>query len=276
MALGLELLGQRFGRLTVVLEAGRDSHGCKLWHCLCDCDTGIVTTSNALTSGHTTSCGCLQKERAAKNIRVYNRGRRQDLMGQRFGKLVVIAKMGKNKRQRCLWKCRCDCGGTIILDTGSLTTGNTQSCGCLRPARHGMSKTRIYITWCSMMSRCYNPRTSSYKNYGGRGIEVCERWHNFVNFYADMGDRPSPQHSLERIDNDGDYEPSNCKWATKEEQNNNTRNNHLITFNGETKTITRWSREVGISNEAMRRRLEKWSLERALITPNMQKAHKMS
>jgi hypothetical protein len=91
-----------------------------------------------------------------------------------------------------------------------------------------------------------------------------------------MGDRPSPQHSLERIDNDGDYEPSNCKWATKEEQNNNTRNNHLITFNGETKTITRWSREVGISNEAMRRRLEKWSLERALITPNMQKAHKMS
>lgn len=155
------------------------------------------------------------------------RGRAEDLTGRRFGRLVVLSRdTAKSKNSR--WLCRCDCGvERSILRTG-LMSGRTVSCGCrmletLRPNRtHGKSHTSTWITWASMKSRCNNPNNNSYADYGGRGIKVCGRWSVFEHFLADMDERPDGK-SIDRIDNDGDYEPSNCRWATNAEQQMNKR-----------------------------------------------------
>jgi len=130
---------------------------------------------------------------------------------------------------------------------------------------HGMDGTSIYKTWIGLKARCYNKNDKDYKNYGGRGIKVCKRWKNsFENFYNDMGDKPKGM-SIDRIDNNGNYEPSNCRWATIEQQNNNKRNNHLLTYNGKTQTITQWSREIKVPVSTLQCRLLRgWSKEKTL------------
>lgn len=132
------------------------------------------------------------------------------------------------------------------------------------PKKHGYYGTTIYRVWLRMKQRCQNPNDKMYGYYGGRGIKVCKRWQAFENWLEDMGERPTPKHTLERIDVNGDYEPSNCKWATMKEQGNNRRNNRKYTFNGETRTIAQWAESVGIAHESMRKRIKKWPLERAL------------
>tara|TARA_R110000868_G_scaffold13848_3_gene64357 strand:- start:8415 stop:8933 length:519 start_codon:yes stop_codon:yes gene_type:complete len=160
-----------------------------------------------------------------------------NLTGIRFGRLLAISLAGRDNGNQCYWNCICDCGNNIKTRATCLRSGDTQSCGCLRNERirkalnkHGESssikKTTEYISWFGMKQRCYNTNFRQYKDYGGRGIKVCERWkESFVNFLEDMGRKPSPQHSLDRINNDGNYEPSNCRWATRSEQQNNKRNN---------------------------------------------------
>ncbi len=129
--------------------------------------------------------------------------------------------------------------------------------------RHGMDGTKTYRAWGRMLERCRDPRR---KYHAGRGITVCKRWHDFVNFYADMGDRPDGM-TMERIDNDGNYEPDNCKWATHAEQSRNTRYNHLVTFQGKTQCVTDWAEELGINRITLYSRLRKgWSVEKALTT----------
>ena len=131
---------------------------------------------------------------------------------------------------------------------------------------HGMSHTRVYGVWRSMMQRCYNEAAHGYKDYGGDGIHVCARWHSFQNFYTDMGDPPKG-YTLDRKDNDGDYGPDNCRWATRKEQNNNYRQNHLLTFQGVSKNMMQWSEETGIPWACIRKRLLMgWSVRRALTT----------
>lgn len=197
-----------------------------------------------------------------------------DLLGQRFGKLTITALLGKRqvgKERRDCCRVRCDCGQEFQAIIKALRSGNTRSCGCLRKdtlTRHGGTKgkkfTGAYGSWADMMKRCLNPNAKQFLNYGGRGIGVCERWQCFDNFLADMGQRP-PDTSLDRINNEGNYEPGNCRWATRVQQNRNTRQNQYIEFNGERLCITEWAVRMGIGPGTVRYRIRQgWPTELAL------------
>lgn len=179
-----------------------------------------------------------------------------DIVGKRYGRLVVQAYLG-----RSFWRCLCDCGNESRVKTDALNSGKTRSCGCLhadttraRSLKHGHSPrekiTKGYSAWINMRQRCTNPQVTKYGDYGGRGIRVCDRWQDFENFLADMGE-PPPGMTLDRIDVNGDYEPANCRWANMKVQQNNRRNNHLLTFNGETHGVTEWERRTTISRHTL-------------------------
>ena len=193
------------------------------------------------------------------------------LSGDRFGRLTAIrrdesaqdALKASGKRPRVMWLCICDCGNEHTVESSCLTTGKTKSCGCLqKEARgsgsitHGMTGTKEYMTWKAINNRCTNKNLKFYKNYGGRGIKVCDRWGSFENFYADMGDSPTPSHSIERIDVNGNYEPINCKWATQIEQANNKNRNKYIEHDGLRLTYSQWGRKIGMKPHTIRRRIE--------------------
>lgn len=201
--------------------------------------------------------------------------------GNKYGKLTVLA-TGRSIGKRHYFLCLCDCGTEKEVRSDGLTSGRSSSCGCvcveamrllgqtrqIPHQRPGYKDHPLYQTWSDMRQRCYNPKNKHYHDYGGRGIAVCERWDEFKNFLADM-DMPPPKHSIDRIDNNGDYEPDNCRWATAEQQANNTRVNSLVTYEGMTKTLSEWSRHVGLSHSALYYRIKKsqWSVERAFTTP---------
>ncbi len=197
-----------------------------------------------------------------------------EMKGKKFGKMTVLQFAGINKHRRYLWKCLCECGAMIVVPGNALRSGNTASCGChnrKKSITHGESRTgsREYKAWAEMLSRCRNPDRECYKNYGGRGIKVCDRWLSFENFLHDMGRKPSVKHSLDRFpNNDGDYEPGNCRWATKKEQDTNRRQTRLLELNGKTMCLKDWARSVGMSDCLLSDRLAKgWTLKTALATP---------
>lgn len=181
----------------------------------------------------------------------------------RFGQLTAVEQAGRNKHGLVTWRCSCDCGNDHLAVGTHLTRGHVTSCGA---HSHGMSKTNIYRVWAAMRNRCENQSVKSYADYGGRGIKVCDSWKKFENFYADMGDRPSAQHSIERRDNDGDYSPVNCYWATKEDQSKNKRNTRLITANGETLHLAEWARRLGCNPAAILARLATGMPESEAVT----------
>ena len=195
-----------------------------------------------------------------------------DLTGQVFSRLTVISRAENNKDGNVQWNCLCICGNETKALTGDLKSGKTKSCGCLNienRLKHGMSETSEYKIWTMMKKRCYSNNATGSKNYRDRGITVCDRWlESFENFYSDMGTRPSSRHSIDRIDNNGNYTPENCRWATRTEQNNNTRKNIRMTLNGETKTMAEWGKALGIRKDTIHyRKKSGWSDERALTTP---------
>ncbi|HBF42328.1 MAG TPA: hypothetical protein DDW42_01620 [Desulfobacteraceae bacterium] len=198
----------------------------------------------------------------------------KDLTGLTFGRLTAL-RPGERKGKQLYWICLCECGNEVNVNKYALTSGHTKSCGCLfREVQkkinttHGGTYSEEYTTWCSMKQRCYYVKNKRYKDYGGRGIKVCEKWKNdFTSFLNDMGKRPNGM-SIERKNNDGDYEPSNCKWATGKQQGRNNSNNNLIKILGETKTMVEWSEDerCKVSYVALRMRIHRgWDPERAVL-----------
>lgn len=194
-----------------------------------------------------------------------------DFIGRRFTRLVVVQFAGykgvSSRARRPQFRCLCDCGIEVVRGYQSLHSGASKSCGCLtRELRttHGGTKTPVYQVWHAMHSRCENPKDPGYKNYGARGITVCQRWSDFAAFRDDMGRRP-PGGTLERNDVNGHYEPGNCRWATQREQANNKRTNRVLTLNGESRTIADWARLIGVAHSRIWYRIEHgWSVEEAL------------
>jgi hypothetical protein len=194
-----------------------------------------------------------------------------DLVGQRFGRLVVQARAPSISRA-ARWECLCDCGGRKVAIGDNLRRHLTTSCGCAHreatsaaTKTHGLSRTATYNTWRSMLARCDNATEPCFHNYGGRGISVCDAWRSFDQFYADMGPRPSPSHSIDRINVDGNYEPGNCRWATASEQARNTRANRVVTHDGICAPLVTHCDRLGLSYQRVHQRLTRgWSVDRAL------------
>ena len=179
-----------------------------------------------------------------------------DLIGEKHGKLTIIEIVGRNDKDRMIAKCRCDCGNECIKEIHEVCADKVGSCGCSRQLYKGIklrTKERLYGIWFGIRERCYNPKEPGYHNYGGRGITVCEEWKNDYSTFRTwaLSNGYADDLTIDRINVNGNYEPSNCKWATWVEQCNNKRGNILITYNGETHTATEWSRIVGISPQTI-------------------------
>jgi hypothetical protein len=228
--------------------------------CRCSCGTERAIDLTRLTHGITRSCGCA-KRLVATRIAYGRWTVIGDLVPKRYK--TDDAHHGTKQYVRC----RCVCGVERDVQLGALEGGQSLSCGCLRAElrlKHGRTHTVEHSTWLSMRGRCLNPKSRDWPDYGGRGIRVCARWNNFSNFLADMGPRPSHEYSIDRINNDGDYEPGNCRWATDIEQANNKRSKRLITCNGETLTLTAWAKRLGINKSSLHFRLVRMPVNEAL------------
>lgn len=193
-------------------------------------------------------------------------GQLVDETGNRYGRLLV-ERRAAGSYTCAYWQCVCDCGEISMVAGGNLRKGHTTSCGCknsevasARKITHGMSRFLVYSVWTAINYRCFNSTHARYPSYGGRGITVCKRWrigteNAFENFLSDMGRKPSKDHSVDRINNDGPYSPENCRWATMEEQQNNRRDNVLITYQKRTKGPVQWAKELGMDVQTIRTRL---------------------
>lgn len=267
MAKRKDLTGLKFNRLTALYPDGNDNHGNIYWVCQCDCGNSVKVIARQLITGGTKSCGCLKREVTSKRRSV-------DLIGKRFGRLVVAEKIG-SKNGCIYWRCLCDCGNTVITKTSYLNNGDTKSCGCLQKDRvhqhnaelstHNQTGTRLYGVWTGIKTRCLNPYVKSFAAYGGRGITICNEWlgeHGFENFSrwaTENGYDKNAEYSectIDRIDVNGNYEPSNCRWANAKTQSQNRRNVKLYTFNGESHTVPEWVEITGEKYQTVRWRLQ--------------------
>lgn len=205
----------------------------------------------------------------------------KDLTGQHFGRLTVLKYTGTNRSHRALWLCKCACGQEKIINSNSLLMGATRSCGCLNDeqrrkkgseanrTKHGLHGTRLYRIWKQIKTRCHNPNSDDWKDYGGRGITICNEWdNNFTNFYNwSIKNGYDDTKTIDRIDVNGNYEPSNCRWETMKHQANNKRNNHFIVIDGETTTCSEWIEASGICRATFYQRLRKGKTGQELISP---------
>lgn len=206
----------------------------------------------------------------------------EDITGKKYGKLTVIEQSGKDKHNNILWKCQCECGNVTSVSGYRLRNGVVKSCGCFRkefPAkrfrRHGLRHHPLYVIWVDMRRRCETEKDCRYKDYGGRGISVCEEWHDFQIFYNwAIKAGYKEELSIDRIDNDENYTPQNCRWATREEQANNKRNNRPICIDGETKNLFQWCRQYNINPSTVITRINRGWSEKDAITKSTRKREK--
>jgi hypothetical protein len=262
----MDLTGKKFGILTVLKLIGSDKHRNNKWSCECKCRRITEVRGCDLTGGYITSCGCLGHLKHIKNLK-----------GQKFGKLTVIEKVEKEKDGNARWLCQCECGKQTTVIGISLRRGNTKSCGCWQrkvtgklSLKHSGSKTRLYKIWSHMISRCNNSKSNAYKDYGGRGISICNEWREFIpfiNWAHNNGYRDDL--TIERKDVNGNYEPGNCTWIPNSEQSKNRRSQ--VTINGKTQTTKDWAKEYGICEGTIGYRVNNfgWSKEQAITTPLM-------
>jgi len=271
----IDLTGQRFGELTVIKRVENNKHKKAQFLCRCDCGRETVKLGVLLLSGRTTSCG------------------RKNLIGLKFGRWTVLEEaeplIGRRDKRRA-YLCKCECGTKRIVSAKALTSNKSLSCGCLpreilleKATKYANvpehSYNRLYGIWIGIKKRCTQPYCSTYKNYGGRGIEICDDWKdNFQAFYdwainsgykEDTLPNGKNRLTIDRIDNEGNYCPENCRWVEIQIQSNNKRTNHYLEFNGKTQSISSWSKETGIPASAITQRINKWgwSAEKALTTP---------
>lgn len=239
-----DLTGIKFGYWTVVGKAPKKEKRL-LWHCICECGTERDIESYNLTHGHTISCGCKTK--------------RPNLLGKKFNRLTVIEYIGVEKNHR-MWRCRCECGNQLISDSARLIGGYVKSCGCINVEaqleshfKHGMSNTRLHRIWSGIKKRCFNSNVPEYKNYGGRGIKMCDEWKdNFSSFYEwSILHGYNDKLSIDRIDVNGNYDPKNCRWVDDETQRNNKRNNRYALYKGQKMTIAQVARKIGIPSQSL-------------------------
>lgn len=231
----IDLTGEKFGRLLVVARAKNNKDGRAMWHCICDCGSERVVMGKSLRNGHTQSCGCLAKD--INSVRSFI-----DHTGERFGMLTVISRaddyIAPNGKKHVRWLCKCDCGNESTVDICQLTRGATKSCGCLHEqhmsagnVKHGGRNDRLYKVYSNMKNRCYNQNSADYFYYGARGIRICDEWLDdytsfkswaYKNGYDENADRFKC--TIDRIDVNGNYEPSNCRWVDMKTQSQNRRN----------------------------------------------------
>ena len=211
-------------------------------------------------------------DNGAKRISINKNAK--DITGTRFGRLIALIPVGRTNKN-IVWLCKCVCGNYVDVVSKRLRRRETRSCGCLqrevaanRQRTHGLSHSPEYGVWVGIRRRCEIQKNKAYRYYGGRGVKVCSRWASFENFYADMGKRPDG-YQIDRIDNDGDYTPENCRWATKREQMNNKRSNRFIEYDGRRLTLAQWGRRTGLNRSTIKARIDVygWSVERSLTAP---------
>jgi hypothetical protein len=234
MGILINLKGKKFGKLVVL-----EYEGNSIWKCQCECGKIKKIHSQALRENKVISCGC---------------NKRKDLVGQKFGRLLVIERIGFINK-RTYYKCKCDCGNIVDVLASNLTKGTSKSCGCYakelsckRSTTHNMSNTRLYNIWEGMKQRCYNSNVKAYKYYGAKDIKVCEKWLNFENFMQwSLNNGYSDNLTIDRIDIKKDYCPENCRWVNKKIQANNTSTNVFLKIDNITDTIANWSKKTGIN-----------------------------
>lgn len=268
-----DLTGKRFGNFVVQrrLEDHVKPNGkhIPMWECKCDCGNVKKVSGYDLKSGHTKSCGCLQRKRASES-HIAN------MEWKKYGELTVIEK-SKSNINGVYWICQCSCGKKVEVLGASLRRGDVKSCGCLRikkSTKHGLSKSRIRTIWKGMMERCYNKNSCEYHNYGGIGIKVCEEWHN-VEVFAEWahsngydGNAERGKCTIDRIDNSKGYSPDNCRWVEQKIQANNKRTNLKLEYNGTTKTLAQWCEELNLDYGKTWYRIRKlnWDVTKAFET----------
>lgn len=267
MGKSIDLTGKRYGKLTVIEKTdARDSAGCIMWKCRCDCGNEKKYSTNSLNRGLVTSCGCGQ-------IKL------EDLTGKRFGRLTVV-ELDKYspKSHGTRWLCKCDCGKQKTVLASCLKRGLTTSCGCFsseqkskRTKTHGFgNRDRLYRIWSNMKSRCYSQADRNFKRYGARGIDICQEWRtDFLKFQEwAVANGYQDRLSIDRIDNNMGYSPDNCRWTDTITQNNNRRTNVHITYCGETHTTAEWSKITGIKPATLvSRKAHGWSDEECIEVP---------
>lgn len=279
-----DLSGERIDYITFIKKEKCSDNGHARYLCRCDCGNEFIKRKDLIMKMRIKSCGCksARKTPIKNSTKSKAKGKNKtkdhtDLSGKQYGRLTVLECIGSDKHHKRLYRCLCECGKEKITTQALLKRGEVTSCGCKQKEvifkQNGLSTKRIYAVYNSMKIRCYNKKFKQYKDYGGRGIAICPEWlgeNGFINFYNwAMENGYKDNLTLDRINPKGNYEPSNCRWATYKEQANNTKATVFLTYNGETKPASEWAEIVGISQSAITHRKSKgWTDEECLTVKN--------